>query len=382
MTMRNREKKYRVALVTENLWRMAGANRVLASFAEMFPEADIYALFGREKDKEKYLSSTVCSHKICYSKLNRIPFIRKIYRYTYPLWIHYIEKFDFSEYDLVISSSSSVSHGVLTPLECKHISYIHTPMRYVWDLNQKYFKSSKFGFSFPVRIVSKIFFNFSRLWDVVASNRSDILISNSKYVKKRIHKYWGKDVHSIVYPPMEKYTGKIRNERDNYFVSGAPFDENKCGDFLLECAKSLGFNLKIIGTGNMKKKLKMKYRNSKNIEFLGWISEEKKFDVLSNALGYIIPGIEDYGIFPVEAMSCGTPVLAYKGGGSLETVQENVSGIFFDDYSIASFEKGLNSLKKRKWNYKQVSESLVNMNDSNSFKDEIRKILVDNGIYI
>lgn len=375
----------RVAIVTESLWKMAGGSRVLSAFADIFPEADIYSLFGytKEEDKKKFLSKSIYTHKIYYSKLNSIPFIKKIYRYTFPFWIKNIEIFNFSNYDLVISCSSSVAHGVVTPIKCKHISYIHTPMRYAWDLGDTYF--NKENFSNFVRSISKNVMHNSRIWDVVASNRSDVLLCNSNYVKKRILKYWRKDVDDVIYPPVQMYKGDVEssnsnrinnrsnNKRDDYFVAGAPFEQNKGGDFLLDCASKIGFNLKVIGNGSMLNKLKRKYKCYKNIEFLGWVSDNYKYELLSNASGYIICGIEDYGIFVAEAISCGTPVLAYKDGGSLEIVKDGISGLFFDTYSIDVFRDRFNELCNKKWNYREIQKSLDNVNTEEEFIKKIKR---------
>lgn len=333
----------KVALVTESLWKMGGANRVLEAFCEMYPNADIYALFGDEKN----LSETIQKHNIKYSFLNKIPFVKKIYRYTYFLWPIAIESFDLSSYDLVISSSSSVAHGCITGVNTKHICYLHSQMRYAWDMKDVYFNRKNFGFL--KRLVIPIFLNYLRTWDVIASQRSDVLISNSEFVKNRCLKYWDREVDFVLNPPVELYTGEIKEKRKEYFVAGAPFEPNKGGEFLLECAKELDFNLKLIGGGSLLKKFKRKYSGCPNIEFVGWVDEKEKWKVLSNSKGFIMPGVEDFGIFPVEAMSCGTPVLAFKKGGVLESVKDGVTGVFFDEQTIRSFEKGLDIFEGMGW---------------------------------
>lgn len=363
--------KYKVAIVTESLWKMAGANRVLETLAEIFPQADIYALFG----KKESLSKSLRSHSIYFSFLNKVPFIGRIYRYTFHLWPIAVENFNLSKYDLVISSSSSVSHGVITGLNCKHIVYVHSPMRYAWDLKPLYFDIVDFGFV-KRTIVSLLTF-FNRLWDVVAAQRADILISNSNFVKKRIKKYWGRDVNQVIYPPVNIFKGKINTKREDYFLAGAPFEPNKRGDFLLECATKLGFNIKIIGTGSMRKKLKRKYKKCENIEILDWVSEKEKWNLISNAKGFIVAGIEDYGIFCAEAISAGTPVLAYRGGGSLELVKENISGLFFDAWSVKNFKEVLEKFENKDWDYVSISKNIHNVNTKEEFKKKFKDMLVE-----
>jgi len=367
----------KVALVTDSLFRMAGGTRVLECFAEMFPNADIYTLFTLpRKQMKKSLSSVILSHKIYTSGLNKLPFVHKYYRYTLTRWPFAIERFNFSEYDLVISSSWAVAHGIVTPLGTKHVAYVHSPMRYIWDMYSLYFKTKS-----PQYIYS-LATHFLRIWDCSASSRADLMISNSKFVAKRIKKFWERNVDSVIYPPVCKYNEEIFSKREGYFVSGAPFEPNKGGEFLLECAKWIGFNLKVIGTGSLKKKLQRKYKDCKNIEFLGWISDDKKYEIFSKADGYIMTGVEEFGIFPVEAMSCGTPVFAYGYGGVLETVKENVNGMFFYRRTIQSFKEAFDKFVGYDWDYKKVAKSVEGMNSKEDFKNEFKRFLVDNGINI
>lgn len=374
-----RRSSLKVAIVTDSLLKMAGGSRVLECFAQMFPEAEIYTLFAPPKKKRgSLLSKDILSHKIYTSRLNDIPFIHKanLYRYTLHKWPTHIERFDFSTYDLVISSSWAVAHGVITPLDTKHIAYIHTPMRYIWDMYSLYFKNK-----FP-QFVYRLATNFLRVWDLSVSSRADVIITNSQFVKKRVNKYWKREADYVIYPPVQRYNEEIKMERERYFVSGAPFEPNKGGEFLLECAKEIGFELKVIGSGGNQKKLKRRYGRCSNIHFLGWVSEDEKWDIFSKAKGYIVSGTEEFGIFPVEAMSCGTPVLAYASGGVLETVKEGVGGLFFAKQSLDSFKKAFDIFEKKKWDYGKVVESIKDINDVAGFKKEMKKMFVDNGINI
>jgi glycosyltransferase involved in cell wall biosynthesis len=367
----NKNSHIKVALVTESLWKMGGSNRVLDIFAQVYPHADIFALFGEKKN----LSANLRERDIRFTFLNRIPFIKKIYRYTFFLWPIAIENIDLSDYDLVISVSSSVAHGVITPLGCKHVVYLNTPMRYAWDLTSLY--KEVVGFGFFKRIVRDFYLTINRAWDVVAGRRADVIIANSRFVSKRVKKYWDREVDAVIYPPSERFSGDIVMERDDYFVAGAPFEPNKRGDFLLECARELGFNLKIIGGGSMKKKLKRKYGRCTNIEFLDWVTEKEKWEILSNAKGFLVGGIEDYGIFSCEAISCGTPVLAYNGGGSVEILEEGRSGLFFNDWDISGFEEEMKKFNEIEWDYKDIAKSLENANNQDNFKKEIISLLVE-----
>lgn len=361
--------KNRIAFVTESLFNMGGANRVLEKFLDIYPQADVYALFGSKQD----ISEKISKLNIHFSFLNKFPFVRKLYRYTYPLWPFAIEQFDFSDYDLVISASSSVAHGVITPVYCKHICYLHSPMRYAWDMRDIYTKrvGEKFGI---FKFLWSILLNKMRIWDTSACNRPDVTIANSNFTKDRAQKYWGREIDYVIYPPVDEYAGEISEVRDNYFVSGAPFEPNKGGDFLLECASKLGFDLKIIGTGSMEKKLKGKYKRYENIQFLGKISDQEKWSLLSKASGYIQCGIEDFGIFPIEAMLCGTPVLAYKGGGIVESTREGSTGLFFNTFKISEFERVFKVFEKEKWDHRKIREYAKRFS-KNDFKENVLRIV-------
>lgn len=362
------KKNLQVALVTESLYSMGGANRVLEKFLDIFPNSDIYALFGDRKSISKKINKS----KIYFSFLNRYPLIKKLYRYTHFLWPMAIEQFDFSNYDLVISSSSGVAHGIITPIYCKHICYLHSPMRYAWDLKDLYMKETHFGKL--KRGIVKLFLNFNRVWDTCACQRPDVIIANSNFVKDRAEKYWGRNIEYVIYPPVDKYEGDIHQERENYYVSGAPFEPNKGGDLLLYCASVIKFNLKVIGEGSMKRRLERKYKRYKNIEFVGKISDIEKWDILSKAKGYILTGIEDFGIFPVEAMSCGTPVLAYAKGGVLETVLDNKTGILFKEQNLKSFKEGFRRIGIKKWDYKYIQRYSEKFTEVD-FKERVLRIV-------
>jgi len=357
----------KVAIVSDHCFNFAGAMSVTKTIGEVFKSPDYFFLIGDGKKAKEYFNT----EKIYFSSLNRLPFLRKYYRYTYFLWPIYIESFDLSSYDLVISSSFSTAHGAITGIDTVHLAYIHTPMRYAWDLTNEYFKRS----FILKRAIVKIFLNIIRIWDISASNRPKILISNSNFVKRRILKYWKRDVDMVLFPPVKMYTGNILTHREDYFVSGAPFEINKGGDFLLECAKELGFNLLVIGLGENHNRLKRRYSKYKNISFLGWVDDKRKYEILSKAKGYICAGVEDFGIFTVEAISCGTPVLAYMEGGSLDIVEEGISGMFFKKKTKVEFKKIYERFNSRKWNYIQVSKRVGRFNSARDFKRKIKGVI-------
>jgi glycosyltransferase involved in cell wall biosynthesis len=363
-------KSLKVAIITDHIFTKGGAISVTKEIGTIFNNPHYYFLFGDRSLASEYLGS----ENIFFTGLNKKPFLRKLYKYTYFLWPLFIESLDLSSYDLVISSSFSVAHGAITSQKSKHISYIHTPMRYAWDLREMYFNRKSFGFlrMIPISILT----SYLRMWDVYASSRSDLLIANSKFVSKRISKYWDRK-SVVIYPPVELYGGLVVSAKDDYFVTGAPFEVNKNGEFIMDMVIKNNLKLKVIGSSKDIKRWKRKYRKYPNIEFLGYVSNKEKFKIFSNAKGYLACGIEDFGIFPVECISCGTPVLAYKAGGYMDYIKENVNGIFFSNLSSESFKKGLDLFLKKDWNYLSVNKSVKGLNKER-FINEIKAIVLKN----
>jgi glycosyltransferase involved in cell wall biosynthesis len=324
----------KIAIIHNSLWRMRGAERVLLKLCTMYPEAEIYTLFGNPKD----ISPQIYQHKVHYSPLQRVPFISKIYRFTLPLWPIMIENFDLSEYDLVISISSSVSKGVITKPNTLHISYILTPARFLWDQKELYFKGYKKFLILP-------FLHLLRIWDINSSHRADKYIAISEFVSRRMEKYWNLTPDCIINPPVEVPDVNPKTNRSEYLLAVSPFQENKGIEYLLKSASDCGFRLKIIGDGGSIGKYRKKYSDFKNIEFLGWVSEQEKWELYLDAKGLLFLGIEDYGIVPVEAVSVGCPVIAFRGGAIEEIITDKVEGIILDDREPQTITKAIKMLE-------------------------------------
>ncbi len=218
-------------------------------------------------------------------------------------------------YDLILSSSHCVAKGVIPSPDAVSISYIHTPMRYVWDMYHDYFSEERAGIF--TRFIMPLLANYLRMWDVSSSSRCDYFIANSMHVAQRIKRYYNRDA-DVIYPPVEIKRFNISDTLADYFLIVSAFAPYKRIDIAIEAFNRLGFPLKIVGNGQDEKRLKK--IAGRNIEFLGWKSEKEIIELYSMCRALIFPGEEDFGIVPVEAMASGRPVIAFGKGGVLETV--------------------------------------------------------------
>lgn len=356
----------RVALVHDFLVQRGGAEKVLRELCEMYPSAPIYTLlYNKEKMGDMFEGKDIRS-----SYLQKFPkFLRKRYQWLAPFFPVLPETFDLREFDLVISSTGAWSKGIVTKLDTVHVAYLHSPMRFVWDYNERYLKEKKWGkFSFFTRI----FFNYLRVWDKLASERPDLLIANSVYTQKRIEKYYRKE-SIVIYPPVSssdvpdvasvqndvnesgKQMQHYNKQRDKsseqaYFLVVSRLSPYKKVDVAVEAFNKLGLPLIVIGTGEQEKYLRKIAKE--NIQIFGWQNDAVVQEYLQNAEALIFPTDDDFGIAPVEAMLAGTPVIALRKGGALETVQEGITGEFFDAQTPEVLADGIRRfmLNKDKYN--------------------------------
>ncbi|MDP3792706.1 MAG: glycosyltransferase [bacterium] len=324
----------RIALVHEYLNQFGGAERVLQVLCAMFPDAPIYTLF-YDKDAT---GGVFEGKEIRTSFLQKIPFINQ-YHYFFPLLMSLaVEQFDFSEFDIVISISTSFAKGIITKPQTRHICYCLTPPRFLWDDSQKFMEE----FRYPI-FIKKILpplISYLRLWDREASYRVDEFWSISNFVSDRIKKYYLRD-SKLIYPPVNLdkfYTSK--NIGDYFFIAGRLVSYKRF-DIVIEAFNQLGWLLKIAGIGPEMKRLQNIAKS--NIEFLGLVSDNELSELYSHSKALIFPQEEDFGITPLEAMASGRPVIAYRGGGAMETVIEGESGTFFNEQTKESLIECLNN---------------------------------------
>ncbi len=326
----------KVAIVHYWLVTMRGGEKVLEELCKLFPQADI---FTNVYDASK-ISDTIKSHKIYTTKINKWPMAKKLYQKYMPFMPKALMDLDLTGYDLVISSESGPAKGVVPSPNAFHLCYCHTPMRYLWDMYHEYFRKSN-----PiVKFFMKSMIPSLRLWDVMSSNLVDCFVANSHYVQARIKRYYNRDA-KVIFPPcdIEKYGNNQRNPKDFYLFFGQLVGYKRADLAIEACIKS-GRKLVVIGDG--KSKEAQKYANTGLITFTGRVSDEEVAKYLSEAKALIFPGIEDFGIIPVEANAAGCPVLAYKEGGAIDSIKENETGLFFEEQTADSIIECINKFEQ------------------------------------
>ncbi len=352
----------KIALVHDYLVQNGGAERVLESFCDIFPDAPIFTLL-YNKDAMK---GSFEDKKIITSSLQNNIFASKYHRIFPPLMPSAIEEFDFSMYDVVLSDSSSFAKGIITRPETLHISYVHTPMRYAWDDCQKY--TQDFGWPFSLEKLVPFLMNPIRLWDRASSYRIDKCIANSKFVASRIKKYWNKD-STVINPPVSIDNFFVSKVQKDYFLMVGRLITYKRHDIVIEAFNKSGLPLKIIGRGPEMKKLKKKAKS--NIEFLGRVDDNQLAKYYAESRAFIFPQEEDFGIVAIEALASGKPIIAFKGGDIVEHVIDGEHGVFFLKQTPQSLQEAIDKFTKMKFNPQEIRKRAEKF-DKKKFEKQIK----------
>ncbi|KKR46811.1 MAG: Glycosyl transferase group 1 [Parcubacteria group bacterium GW2011_GWA2_40_8] len=359
----------RVALVHDYLTQYGGAERVLEALCDIFPQAPIFTLIYDERGTKGVFKE----RRIVTSFLQNFEFVKKHHRLFPPLMPIAVEQFDLSAYQVVISDSASFAKGIITRPESKHICYCHTPTRFAWDDSHRYVEEFG-GYPLIMRKLAPIFLNWLRIWDHSASLRPDTFIANSYHVQNRIRKYYGRDAE-VIFPPVKvDYFSKGKRDEQDFFLMAGRLIAYKRFDLGIEAARRAGFNLHIVGDGPAKKQLKQLAQGAPNIRFLGAVSDEVLREEYSRCQAMIFPQEEDFGLVAVEAMAAGSPVIAWRGGGALETVQDGKTGMFFEEQTVESLEKALQKFNNNDFSTEYIKEHARNF-DTTIFNQKIKNFI-------
>ncbi len=314
----------RVAIVHDWLYVVGGAELVLKEMLECYPDADVFTLFDFLSDDDR---ARIGLGKTKTSFLQKLPFVKNQHRLFLPLMPMAIEQFDLSGYDLVISSSYAVAKGVITGPDQIHVSYVHSPMRYAWDLQHTYLEQS--GYRGVLGFAVRYLLHRMRIWDTRTANGVDVMLANSGFIARRIRKVYGRNP-TVVFPPVTLSLRPKQVERANYFLAASRLVPYKNIEQIVR-AFALMPDQQLVVAGDGPEAKKLQKIATSNVSFAGHVPTPELRRLMSMARAFVFAAEEDFGIITVEAEAEGTPVLALGRGGSRETVAEGRTGLFFDE---------------------------------------------------
>jgi glycosyltransferase involved in cell wall biosynthesis len=330
----------KVAITHEWFAAYAGSERVVEQILRLYPEADLFSLV----DFIPAAGRSFLQHKpVTTSFVQRLPFARHHFRQYLPFMPIAIEQFDLTDYDLVISSHHAMAKGVITRADQLHISYVHTPLRYAWDLQWQYLEQA--GLRRGVKgLLTRLILHYLRLWDVSTANRVDRFVANSRFIARRIWKTYRRPA-KVIYPPVAVHRFRADRPRDDFYLTVSRFVPYKRVDLTIAAFTQLGLPLVVIGDGGDRERLQT--LAGPNIQFLGYQPDAIVVDYMERCKAFIFPAEEDFGITPVEAQAAGAPVIAYGRGGVTETVIPHKTGLFFQTQTVSALQEAVQSFEQQ-----------------------------------
>jgi len=334
----------KIALVHYWLTGMRGGERVLEKFCRLWPEADIFThAFNPAK-----ISPEIRKHKITCSFINRLPGAGGHCQRYLPLMPWALQQLDLSKYDLIVSSESGPAKGFRKPPHAFHVCYCHTPMRYLWDMYDDYYHHA--GWS--EKLAMSLFRRYLQNYDRRSAETVDRFLANSQFVAERIKRIYGRD-STVIYPPVDvNFFRQGRGQQQplgNYYLFVGQLNHYKRPDLAVAICRQMRRPLVVIGQGPNAPQLRKLANDTPLIRFIEHVSDEELRTFYQGARGLLFPGIEDFGMVPVEAQAAGTPVIALRAGGALETVVDNQTGVFFDQPDLPSLGAAIESFETKKF---------------------------------
>lgn len=326
----------KIALVHYWLMSWRGGEKVLEALVKLFPDADIYT---HVYDSEVVAGSPLAGKNIRTTFIHRLPFSKRLYQKYLPLMPMALEQLNLSGYDLVISSESGPAKGLVLPADVAHICYCHTPMRYVWDMYHEYLAHADWF----TRLLMRPLIHYLRLWDRLSADRVDHFIANSDFVAKRVAKFYRRQA-TVLHPPIDIDEFQLSVRHDGFYLMVGALVRYKKADLAVRAFNALGLPLVVIGDGELFEEIKR--TAGPNVTVLGRQSRAVILDHYRRCRALLFPGIEDFGIVPLEAMASGKPVIAYARGGALETVRDGVTGLHFHEQTEASLSAAVGRIER------------------------------------
>lgn len=355
----------KIAIVHDWLVTDAGAEKVLKAILEVYPSADIFSIvdFLSEKDRKTVLNGK----KATTSFIQNLPLAKTKFRNYLPFFPKAIESFDLSEYDLIISSSWAFAKGVKTRKDQLHICYCYTPIRYAWDLYEEYTQN----LPFLKKIIVKATLKYIRYWDIKTLDSVDYFIADSNFVAKRIETTYNKDAN-VIYPPVDTKRFQLYKKKEAFYLTASRLVPYKKIKLIVEAFNLMPEkHLVVIGDGEDYKAIKEIAKE--NITLLGYVEKESMIEYMQKAKAFVYAAIEDFGIVPIEAMSCGTPVIALEKGATVETVCEHC-GVHFKEQEKAEIVKAVEKFETLEFDYEQISK-YSEQYGVDRFKNELQEFI-------
>ncbi|QRF14184.1 glycosyltransferase family 4 protein [Klebsiella africana] len=334
------ETKPNIALIADWLVSYAGAERVIKELIDLYPNLDLFSVVDFLSDESR---THFQGKRATTTFIQRLPKAETSYQKYLPLMPVAIEQLDVSAYDIVLSSSHAVAKGVLTGPDQMHISYVHSPIRYAWDLQHQYLREAKLNKGLK-GIIAKYLLHKIRLWDYRTANGVNYFIANSHFIARRIKKVYGRNA-DVIYPPVDVHRFILNENKEDYYVTASRLVPYKRIDLIVDAFAAMP-NKKLIVIGDGSEMSKIKSKATTNVEILGFQPNDIMQDYMKNAKAFVFAAEEDFGITPVEAQACGTPVIAFGKGGSLETIRpygvNKPTGVFFAEQTVPSLIEAIN----------------------------------------
>jgi glycosyltransferase involved in cell wall biosynthesis len=344
----------KVAIAHEWFVSHAGSERVVEQILAIYPDADLFSLVQFLANSEP---NFLGGRSVTTSFIQQLPFARKAFRQYLPLMPFAVEQFDLSAYDLIISSNHAVAKGIISRADQLHISYVHTPIRYAWDLQWQYLQQS--GLKWGIKgVLTRLILHYLRLWDVASAQRVDAFVANSHFIARRIWKTYRRK-STVIYPPVGVHRFRADRPRADFYLIVSRFVPYKRVDLAIAAFNRLGLPLLVIGSGSDQTRLQR--LAGANIHFLGHQPEAALADYMERCKAFVFTAEEDFGITVVEAQAAGAPVIAYGRGGATETVLPGETGLLFSAQTVDSLVAVVEAFEKSPdqfdpWRIRQQAE--------------------------